>query len=249
VSSTLVIVPTHQEADNVAEVLTRIRAASDADILVIDDGSDDGTAEIAEHLDEQLGNITVLRRVGKTGLGDAYRAGLAWGLEHDYEVLVQIDADLSHDPAVLPELISAAALGADLAIGSRYVPGGAIVGWPGRRLFLSRWGNRYVAILLGLAINDATAGYRAFRADVVRRCDLVNTTSSGYAFQIETTYRLVRAGARIVEIPIIFRERASGSSKMNSSIVREGWWVVTKWGVRDILGRRRRSVTAISDHD
>lgn len=246
VPSTLVIVPTHQEAENITEVLSRIRTAlPESDVLVIDDASRDGTPDLAEEAGRALGRIEVMRRSSKNGLGDAYRTGFAWGLERGFEILVEIDADLSHDPAVLPELVSAAALGADLVIGSRYVPGGAIVGWPRKRLTLSRWGNRYVALLLGLAINDATAGYRAFRSDAVRHCQLSTTTSDGYAFQIETTYRLVRAGRRIVEIPIVFRERVSGASKMSGAIVREALWQVTKWGLRDVFRGRRSGVTLI----
>lgn len=246
VPSTLVIVPTHQEAANITDILTRIRASvPGADVLVIDDASRDGTPDLAEEVGRALGQVEVMRRDAKNGLGDAYRTGFAWGLERGYEILVEIDADHSHDPAVLPELVSAASLGADLAIGSRYVPGGAIVGWPRKRLTLSRWGNRYVALLLGLAINDATAGYRAFRSGAVRECNLATTTSDGYAFQIETTYRLVRAGKRIVEIPIVFRERVSGASKMSGAIVREALWQVTKWGLRDIVRGRRLGVTQI----
>lgn len=210
---------------------------------MIDDASRDGTPDIAERVGLEIGGVHVLRRSGKSGLGDAYRTGFAWGLDRDYEIIVEIDADLSHDPAVLPELVSAAALGADLVIGSRYVPGGAIIGWPKKRLVLSRWGNRYVALMLGLAINDATAGYRAFRASAIRACDLLGTTSDGYSFQIETTYRLVRAGLRIVEIPIVFRERVSGTSKMSGSIVREALLLVTLWGMRDIARGRRSAVT------
>lgn len=243
---TLVIVPTYQEADNIGPILTGVRSAlPDGDVLVIDDGSRDGTPDIAERLGSELGRIHVMRRSSKNGLGNAYRTGFAWGLERGYQVLVEIDADHSHDPEVLPELVSAATLGADLVIGSRYVPGGSIIGWPRKRLFLSRWGNRYVALMLGLAINDATAGYRAFRADIIRKCSLVDTRSDGYSFQIETTYRLVRAGARIVEIPIVFRERTSGSSKMSGSIVREALWLVTKWGLRDLVRGKRSAVTSI----
>lgn len=244
----LVVVPTHQEADNIATVITRILdAVPDCDVLVVDDASTDGTADIASDLDGGRGRIHVLRRTTKDGLGNAYRVGFGWGLERGYEILCEIDADLSHDPAVLPELISPVALGAQLAIGSRYVPGGAIIGWPRKRLALSRWGNRYVALMLGLAINDATAGFRAFDAEIIRRCRLLGTRSDGYMFQVETTYRLVRAGARIVEIPIVFTERQQGQSKMRSSIVKEALWLVTLWGLRDVVTRRRVRATNFRD--
>ena len=244
----LVVIPTHQEADNIATVIPRIfEAVPEAHILVVDDASTDGTPDIAEQLDEGKGRITVMRRATKDGLGNAYRVGFAWGLERNFDILCEIDADLSHDPKVLPELISPVALGAQLAIGSRYVPGGAIVGWPYKRLALSRWGNRYVALMLGLAINDATAGYRAFAADIVRQCHLLDTKSDGYMFQVETTYRLVRAGARIIEIPIVFTERQLGHSKMKSSIVKEALWFVTIWGLRDLLTRRRIQATNFRD--
>jgi dolichol-phosphate mannosyltransferase len=240
----LVIIPTHQEAENIIEVIPRIfLAVPNAHVLVVDDASTDGTPDLAEELDASQGHITVLRRSTKDGLGNAYRVGFAWGLERNFDILCEIDADLSHDPSVLPELISPVALGAQLAIGSRYVPGGAIVGWPKKRLALSRWGNRYVALMLGLAINDATAGFRAFDANIIRTCDLVGTRSDGYMFQVETTYRLVRTGSRIVEIPIVFTERQLGHSKMKSSIVKEALWLVTKWGLRDMLTRRRIQVT------
>jgi dolichol-phosphate mannosyltransferase len=164
---TLVILPTHQEAGNIEKVLRRLRQAlPDGHVLVVDDASTDGTCDMARVLGEELGNIEVLSRPTKNGLGDAYRTGFEWGLEHQFDILCEIDADLSHEPEVLPELVSAAAMGADVAIGSRYVPGGAIRGWPRNRLFLSRWGNRYVALLLGLAINDATSGFQIGRAHV-----------------------------------------------------------------------------------
>ncbi len=244
---TLVILPTHQEAGNIERVLRRLRQSlPDAHVLVIDDASTDGTCDVARRLGEELRNVDVLSRPTKNGLGNAYRTGFEWGLQHDFEILCEIDADLSHEPEVLPELVSAAAMGADLAIGSRYVPGGAIRGWPKNRLFLSRWGNRYVALLLGLAINDATSGFRAFRADSVRRFELTSTTSDGYTFQVETTYRLVRGGARIVEIPIVFHERTVGASKMSGRIVREALLLVTMWGIRDLMRGRRASPTLVS---
>jgi len=244
---TLVILPTHQEAGNIEKVMRRLRQAlPDAHVLVVDDASTDGTCDTARALGEELGNIDVMSRPTKNGLGNAYRTGFEWGLQHQFDVLCEMDADLSHEPEVLPELVSAAAMGADLAIGSRYVPGGAIRGWPKNRLFLSRWGNRYVALLLGLAINDATSGFRAFRAETVRRFDLTSTTSDGYTFQVETTYRLVRGGARIVEIPIVFHERIVGASKMSGRIVREALLLVTIWGLRDIIRGRRASPTVIS---
>ncbi len=246
-TKTLVCVPTHNEEGNISNVIRRIHSALPlADVLVIDDISTDKTADIAEQLNGLEGSVYVIRRLSKDGLGNAYRTAFAWGLERNYDILVEIDADLSHDPAVLPELVSAAKLGADLAIGSRYIPGGAIIGWPRKRLFLSRWGNRYVALVLGLAINDATSGFRAFRAETVNRLGLVHTKSDGYTFQIETTYTLVRAGARIVEIPIVFRERTTGASKMNQSIVTEALWRVTRWGLRDIVKRKRVVVTNIT---
>jgi dolichol-phosphate mannosyltransferase len=244
----LVIIPTHQEAENIVAIIPRILAAvPEAHVLVVDDASTDGTPDLAENLDAGREQITVIRRTTKDGLGNAYRVGFAWGLERDFDILCEIDADLSHDPSVLPELISPVALGAQLAIGSRYIPGGAIVGWPKKRLALSRWGNRYVALMLGLAINDATAGFRAFDANIIRKCQLVDTRSDGYMFQVETTYRLVRSGSRIVEIPIVFTERLLGHSKMKSSIVKEALWLVTKWGLRDMLTRRRLQVTDFRD--
>jgi dolichol-phosphate mannosyltransferase len=239
---TLLIVPTYEEADNIDEVLRRARKALPAaDVLVVDDNSADGTADLAEALGTDLGSISVLRRPSRDGLGVAYLAGFTRALEDGYDIVVEIDADLSHDPGELPALVSIIEHGADLAIGSRYVPGGSTPGWPWRRRFLSRWGNRYIAGMLGLAVNDATSGYRAYRADRLRALDLGHVRADGYAFQIEMAYRLVRRGAKVVELPIAFVDRERGESKMSARIVLEAFAWVTLWGTRDILTLRRRS--------
>ena len=237
----LVCIPTYQEAENIATILRRVRASvPSADILVIDDGSPDGTADLARALGDELGQVDVLRRQEKSGLGNAYRAGFAIGLAQDYDVMVEIDADLSHDPAALPSLLHAVEDGADLAIGSRYVPGGHIPEWSWHRKALSRWGNRYVGIVLGTAVRDITAGYRVYRADMLRAIDLPTVRAAGYGFQIEMTYRVANHGGRIVEVPIDFVDRTLGKSKMSGNIVREALLLVTWWGVRDRVLRRRR---------
>jgi dolichol-phosphate mannosyltransferase len=238
----LVVLPTYQEAENIETVLRRVRAAApEAHVLVVDDGSPDGTAELAEKVGDDLGRIDVLRRPGKAGLGSAYRTGFAWGIERGFDVLVEMDADLSHDPDALPELLAVVDAGADLVLGSRYVPGGATPQWPRIRRFLSVWANRYAAAVLGLAINDATAGFRAYRSDMVRRIDLSHSRADGYGFQVEMVYRIVRLGGRIVEVPITFTDRVEGSSKMSGRIVVEALALVTLWGVRDMLTGRRRA--------
>jgi glycosyltransferase involved in cell wall biosynthesis len=236
-----VVVPTFNEAENIERLCREVRVAvPEADLLIVDDGSPDGTADLAEKLSRSLGQIDVLRRSGKAGLGAAYRAGLRLAIDRGAEVCVQMDADLSHDPAVLPALITNAELGADLAIGSRYVPGGLTENWPRRRRMLSRWGNRYAAGVLGLAVNDATAGFRAYRTDALERMRFDTVAADGYGFQVEMTYRLVRIGGKVVEFPITFRDRSAGASKMSGGIVREALMIVIKLWVADFGGRRRR---------
>jgi glycosyltransferase involved in cell wall biosynthesis len=237
---TVVVVPTFNEAANVETVLRRIRQAlPDAGILLVDDASPDGTADLADKLGDEIGDVDVLRRPAKAGLGSAYRDGFRRALDDGAQICVEIDADLSHDPSTLPALVSAVEHGAHLAMGSRYVPGGRIVGWPWRRRALSRWGNRYAAAMLGLAVNDATSGFRAYSAEGLELIDLAQVTADGYGFQIEMTHRLVRAGGRIVEIPITFADRDLGETKMSGGIVSEALLMVPKLAVRDILNPRR----------
>ncbi len=238
---TLVVLPTYNEASNIAEVLRRVREAlPDAGILVVDDNSPDGTAAIAEEQAPVVGDVRVLRRPAKGGLGSAYREGFAVGMNEGADILVEMDSDLSHDPDDLPSLLAAVTHGADLAIGSRYVPGGRIPNWSWHRRMLSRWGNRYAAGVLGLAVNDSTSGYRAYRATALKAIDLSDVRADGYGFQIEMTYRLVRCGGRVVEVPIAFVDRVRGTSKMSNRIVVEALVLVTRWALRDrVLGRRR----------
>ncbi len=237
----VVIVPTYNEGANITALCEQVRLAlPDADILVVDDGSPDGTAEHAAAAGERLGRVTVLAQSGKGGLGAAYRAGFRRAIANGGEVCVQIDADLSHDPADLPALVANIEHGADLAIGSRYVPGGIIENWTWRRRALSRWANRYVAGVLGLAVNDATAGFRAYSAEALERMDYATVGADGYAFQVEMTHRLVRSGGRIVEFPITFRDRVAGESKLSNGIVREALLLVVRLWIEDRRGRRQR---------
>lgn len=242
----LVIVPTHDEADNVVAVLDGVaKYAPDADVVVVDDASTDGTRDLVR---SRTGtNVRLIERDDRVGLASAYVDAFRIALDEGYETVVQLDADLSHDAAVLPTMLAIADHGIDVVIGSRYVPGGSVVGWPRRRTWLSRWGNRYAAIALGLAINDATAGYRVYRTDVLRRLDLSAIRAEGYGFQVEMTYRAILAGCSIVEVPITFRDRVAGSSKLSRDIVSEAFWLVTRWAVTDALTLRRRR-RAYPDH-
>jgi glycosyltransferase involved in cell wall biosynthesis len=236
-----VVVPTYNEADNIETLIRAVRQVSpDANILVIDDGSPDGTADRAEELAGTIGNVQVVRRDRKDGLGAAYRAGLRLAIDHGADICVQMDADLSHDPASLPALVAVVEHGADVAIGSRYVPGGITLNWPRRRRWVSRWGNRYAAGILGLAINDVTAGYRAYSAEALERMAFDSVTAEGYGFQIEMTYRIVRLGGKVVEFPITFRDRMEGESKFTGSIMREALGLVVRLWIADFGGRRRR---------
>ena len=238
---TLVVLPTYNEAESIEEVLRRTRAAvPDASILVVDDGSPDGTADLADKAGAELGAVEVMRRDAPKGLGDAYRAGFAVGLAGDAEALVEMDSDLSHDPAVLPTLL-AALDGSDLVIGSRYVPGGSIPEWGLHRRLLSRGGNIYSALMLGVPVRDMTSGYRVYRASLLREMDLDTIRADGYGFQIEMTYRASLHGARITEVPIRFVDRERGQSKMSSRIVVEAMRLVTLWGLRRMAGRARRA--------
>ncbi len=237
----LVVIPTYQEAENIVTVLEQLRAAApEVSVLVVDDGSPDGTADLADSAAEALGQVWVLRRSQKSGLGGAYRAGFERGLEMGHDVLVEMDADLSHDPADVPRLLEAVANGAALAVGSRYVSGGGTPHWPRRRRLLSRWGNRYAGMVLSLGVRDATAGFRAYRADLLQAIDYQTTTADGYAFQVEMAYRVRRAGGLITEVPILFSDRVRGTSKMSSRIVAEAMLLVTWWALRDRVFRRGR---------
>jgi len=240
-----VIVPTYNERENLEPIVGRVRASvAAADILVIDDNSPDGTGEVADKLAAADPHVHVLHRQAKSGLGSAYVTGFGWALDRGYGVLVEMDADGSHDPAELPALL-AALEHADLVIGSRWVPGGTVLNWPKSREILSRGANTYARIMLGIGIRDATAGYRAYRADTLRAVGLEQVISRGYCFQIDLVLRSLRAGLAVTEVPITFTERTRGASKMSKAIVAEAFWRVTQWGVaarlrgRNAAGNRR----------
>lgn len=243
----LVVVPTYNEIENLEHIVERLQdSVPDAHVLVVDDASPDGTGELADKLAARDARVHVLHRAGKSGLGPAYVAGFRWGREHGFGVLVEMDADGSHAPEELPRLLTALT-DADLVLGSRYLPGGAVRDWPLYRLLLSRGGNVYTRRLLRLPLTDATGGFRAVRGSLVDRLPFDEVASEGYCFQVDWAWRAARAGARLVEVPITFTERAFGRSKMSSSIVAEALVRVTEWGLRDRLadrlpGRVRRPV-------
>jgi dolichol-phosphate mannosyltransferase len=238
----LVIIPTYNERENLPVVSERLFAAvPTVSLLVVDDGSPDGTGALADELAAADPRVHVLHRVAKAGLGGAYIAGFDWALGNGFDVVVEMDADGSHAPEQLPTLL--AALGdADLVLGSRWVPGGAVVNWPRRRELLSRGGNVYTRILLGIPVKDATGGYRAFRRRVLEKIDYAAVASQGYCFQVDLAWRAVQAGFRVRELPITFAERERGESKMSGSIVREALVLTTIWGVRHRAGQLRAAV-------
>ncbi len=247
----LVIIPTYNEIENVARITGRVRAAVPAaDILVADDNSPDGTGQVADELAAGDAHIHVLHRLGKEGLAAAYMAGFAWGLERGYDVLIEMDADGSHQPEQLPGMLDALR-SADLVLGSRWIPGGEVVNWPRSREVLSKGGNLYTRVALDVPLHDATGGYRVFRASALRALELDNVASQGYCFQVDMARRAVRSGLRVTEVPITFVEREYGTSKMSGSIVREALWRVTVWGaqeraakVRSGMQRRRSARSA-----
>jgi dolichol-phosphate mannosyltransferase len=223
--------PTYNESENIEAMAARVRGAVPAaDLLVVDDNSPDGTGDLADKLAAEDAHIHVMHRATKAGLGAAYTAGFRWALERGYGAIVEMDADGSHRPEELPKLLEALS-GADLVIGSRYVPGGTVVNWPKSRELLSRGANTYARLVLGISVRDATAGYRAYRAATLRRVGLDGIESKGYCFQIDLALRTIRAGLRVVEVPITFVERVNGSSKMDRSVVAEAFWRVAVWGV------------------
>ncbi len=233
----LVIVPTYNERDNLEIVAQRLFAAvPTADLLVVDDSSPDGTGEIADRLAAGDQRVHVLHRSEKNGLGGAYIAGFAWAKEHGYDVVVEMDADGSHQPEQLPRLL-AALEHADLVLGSRWVPGGSVVNWPRSREILSRGGSAYARTMLRLPVQDVTGGYRAYRREVLDSLPLGDVASQGYCFQIDLAWQSWKAGWEVVEVPITFVERERGESKMNRSIVLEAVWRVAWWGLRS--GRSR----------
>ncbi|WP_033439944.1 polyprenol monophosphomannose synthase [Saccharothrix sp. NRRL B-16314] len=228
----LVVIPTYNERDNIGKIVRRLHTAlPDVHALVVDDGSPDGTGDLADEMAAADDRVHVMHRTEKAGLGAAYVAGFRWALDRGYAVVVEMDADGSHAPEDLPRLLDALR-DADLVLGSRYVPGGSTVNWPKYRELISRGGNVYSQIALGAKVKDITGGFRAFRAEVLQRLKLDTVASQGYCFQIDLAWRTIELGHRVVEVPITFTEREVGESKMSGNIVREALWRVTKWGVR-----------------
>ncbi|WP_052667506.1 polyprenol monophosphomannose synthase [Nitriliruptor alkaliphilus] len=234
---TLVVLPTYDERDTLPTVLAGLTAlATDLDVLVVDDASPDGTGQLAEAVTSGDPHRHVLHRAGKAGLGSAYRTGFRWGLERGYDRFVAMDADLSHDPASLPELLAASAR-ADLVIGSRYVPGGRVERWPLRRRLLSAGGNLYARGLTGLPVHDGTSGYRVVHRAVLEAIDVAELRSDGYAFQLEVAFRAWRAGFHLAEVPIVFVERRAGASKLSRAVVAEALWRTAAWAAREGRGQ------------
>jgi dolichol-phosphate mannosyltransferase len=240
--------PTYEERQNLESIAARLRSAvPDADLLVVDDNSPDGTGDLADKMSEADPHIQVLHRTDKAGLGPAYIAGFRWALERGYDAVVEMDADGSHQPEQLPDLLAALVAGADGVIGSRWVPGGKLQNWPRSREVLSRAANVYTRVVLGLKIKDATGGYRVYRASALRAISLDTVESAGYCFQIDLTLRMIQAGLRIVEVPITFVERERGASKMSRAIIGEAFLRVAQWGVTTRLHRRRPAARNVEE--
>ncbi|GAB2673100.1 polyprenol monophosphomannose synthase [Thalassiella azotivora] len=236
----LVITPTYNERESLPGTAGRLRAAEpDVDLLVVDDSSPDGTGDLADAMAAQDDRVHVLHRTEKAGLGQAYVAGFAWGIERGYDVLVEMDADGSHQPEQLRLLLDRLAEGADLVLGSRWVPGGSVVNWPRHRLLLSRGGNTYARWSLGIPLRDATGGFRAYRREVLEKIALDTVASQGYCFQVDLAWRTLQAGFEVAEVPITFVERVAGRSKMSQQIVLEALWRLTRWGVERRVQRAR----------
>lgn len=238
-----VVLPTYNEAENIERLLRELRRiVPEARLLVVDDSSPDGTGAIAERCAVELGSIDVVHREVKDGLGNAYRFGFRRVVESGFDVVVTMDSDFSHDPNVIPSMLSRVEAGADAVIGSRYVPGGGTQDWPLHRRLLSRWGNVYTGWILGVKVRDCTSGFRAYRTEALAAIDPDSTRADGYAFLTELVVRLGRRGARIDEVPIVFVDRRYGTSKMSSRIVVESMLLVTRWG----LGHRWRRLSGRS---
>ncbi|CAB4889057.1 MAG: glycosyltransferase [Actinobacteria bacterium] len=239
----LVIIPTFNELESLPVILDRVRESMpEAHVLVADDNSPDGTGRLADEFAHRDPNIHVMHRLGKEGLGAAYLAGFAWALQQGYDVVVEMDADGSHQPEQLPRLLEALR-DADLVLGSRWVQGGGTVNWPKSRQFLSKGGSLYTRVLLGIPLRDVTGGYRAFRADALRKLDLHEVASQGYCFQVDLAWRASQRNLKVIEVPITFVERTAGSSKMSQKIVVEALWRVTVWGFDDRITRVRRKAS------
>jgi dolichol-phosphate mannosyltransferase len=243
----VMVVPTFNEADNLAWLVGRLRAAEPTvDVLVVDDNSPDGTGALADELAKADDAVHVLHRSAKSGLGAAYLAGFGWALDAGYDVIGEMDADGSHQPEQLHRLLEALAgldgEAADLVIGSRWIPGGSVVNWPLRREALSRGGNLYVRMLLGISIRDATAGFRVFRRSALEKIDLASVESTGYVFQTDLVTRVLRAGLTVREVPIEFVERVRGDSKMSGAVATESLRRITRWGLRERRDQVRRAL-------
>ena len=236
VPKAVVCLPTYNERDNL-EPMLRALGEEGVRVLVIDDNSPDGTGELADRLAAELGYVDVLHRERKEGLGPAYLAGFRQVLASDAELILEMDCDFSHDPDYVPRLIAAVEDGADLALGSRYVPGGGVRNWGLLRRFISAGGSAYARIILGVNVRDLTGGFKCYRRAVLETIDLDAVDSKGYAFQIETTYRALRAGFKVVEVPITFADREVGGSKMSKAIVAEAIWKVPDMRLKALFGR------------